>query len=357
MNEPSAREIGGIPVKNIWFLLFYASEMMQHTGKGKVDLEEAPDEVIDLIAEMLLRKVERRLKAGMTIQYVEKHEILNQVKGCINFYETEVKALTLQAKISCRYTDLTTDIPRNCYIRHALETLVHLVEDPIQERRARLLVRQFREYGVLGKAPTKKEILQERLARFEVEDKGMLDAAHLVFDMALLNEESGPNGLFSPEDSLSYVKQLFPKALAGFYRHSLRHTGWVVDTEANYKWDIDALDNAMLTPVEDIGCDVALHHEARGESYLIDAKFQSILTEEGKINRYDLYPLFTLLTTQSRTGKFHRKSRGLIVRPAIGSFARETFSIKGCEIRLCTIDLSASAKDIRNQLLSQVTFL
>ncbi|MCY4044738.1 MAG: hypothetical protein OXE99_06630 [Cellvibrionales bacterium] len=354
---PESRTIGGIPVNNIWFLLFYASDMMQHTGKAKVDIEEAPDQVIDLIAEMLLRKVERRLKGGMTIQYIEKHEILNQVKGRINFYETEVKALSLQAKISCRYTDLTTDIPRNRYIRHALETIVHLVEDPMQERRARLLVRQFREYGVLGKPPTKKIIMQEKLGRFDIEDKGMLDAAHLVFDMALLNEKSGPNGLFSPEEALPYVRKLFPRALAGFYHHSLRHTGWQVDTEANYEWEIEALDNAQLTPIEDIGCDVALHHEARGESYLIDAKFQSILTDEGKINRYDLYPLFTLLTTQSRTGKFHRKSRGLIVRPAIGNFARETFAIKGCEIRLCTVDLAASAKDIRNQLLSQVTFL
>jgi len=45
--------IGRIPVRNLWLLMLYASDLFRIRGTGKAGLEDSPDDVPDLIAEIL----------------------------------------------------------------------------------------------------------------------------------------------------------------------------------------------------------------------------------------------------------------------------------------------------------------
>ena len=54
--------IGQIPVRNIWLLLLYASRLYRELpASRRVDLEDAPDHIPHLVAEILTNAVERRL--------------------------------------------------------------------------------------------------------------------------------------------------------------------------------------------------------------------------------------------------------------------------------------------------------
>ncbi len=354
--SPETRTIDGIPINNIWFLMFYASDMLKHLGKNKIALEAPPDNLFDLVGRVFLLKVERRLKMGVKSQYVDQSAIINRVRGRINFIESERKNLPLQGKVKCQFSELSVDTPRNRYIRQTLDLLSKRVDDPGLIKRAKVCIRLLKQKGVVGRAPSTKDISGEHLGRMDRDDKGVLDAAYLIHDIQMLSEDVGRQSLLKPEQSSPYIKQLFTRAMIGFYQYSLMNTGWIVDAEAAFNWGEEPVSESSLTPLENIRCDLALHHAARGESYLIDTKFRSLLTDEGTVNEADLYPLYTLLSTQHKNGMLKKKARGLIIRPAVSDVIEERLLIKGCEIRLCTIDLRASAVDIRHQLLSQVIF-
>lgn len=45
--------IGRIPVRNLWLLMLYASELFRQLDRGKIAIEENPDDIPDLVAELL----------------------------------------------------------------------------------------------------------------------------------------------------------------------------------------------------------------------------------------------------------------------------------------------------------------
>lgn len=116
-----SRFAGKIPVRNLWFLMLYASDLFREQNRRKVAIEEVPDEIPDLVAEILCRRVEDRLLRTLNRDYQLKHEILSRVRGRINQFETLRKRLLDRARISCSYQNLTVDTVRNRYVKAALE--------------------------------------------------------------------------------------------------------------------------------------------------------------------------------------------------------------------------------------------
>ena len=67
---PASGFIGQIPVRSIWLLLLYASELYRELPEARrVQLEDAPDDIPDLVAELLANAVERRLRRSLTFDY------------------------------------------------------------------------------------------------------------------------------------------------------------------------------------------------------------------------------------------------------------------------------------------------
>ena len=60
MGEFEPRLIGSIPVRNIWLLFLYASNLAQFYGRYDVAVEEAPD-FPSLVGRLLCFAVDRRL--------------------------------------------------------------------------------------------------------------------------------------------------------------------------------------------------------------------------------------------------------------------------------------------------------
>ena len=69
--EPSISGfLGRIPVRNIWLLLLYASRLYRELPSyRRVELEDAPDDIPHLVAEILTNAVERRLRRNLSHGY------------------------------------------------------------------------------------------------------------------------------------------------------------------------------------------------------------------------------------------------------------------------------------------------
>ncbi len=68
-NSAAEGRIGRIPVRNLWLLMLYASDLFRTSGIGKVGLEDNSDELPDLVAEILAHAVEKQLRGHLTLLF------------------------------------------------------------------------------------------------------------------------------------------------------------------------------------------------------------------------------------------------------------------------------------------------
>ena len=80
--------IGAIPVRNLWLLMLYASDLYRELSLEKRAIEEIPDEIPDLVAEILCHRVEHRLCRNLSYGYQTRQEVLSRVRGHIELLKT-----------------------------------------------------------------------------------------------------------------------------------------------------------------------------------------------------------------------------------------------------------------------------
>ena len=131
--------IGRIPVRNLWLLMLYASELFRTRGIGTIGLEDSPDELPDLVAEILAHAVEVRQRRRLSLGYRSRDAVINRVRGRIDVLNTERHRLLDRGLVACRFDELTIDTPRNRYVRAALDAISRIVRRKEVAHRCRSL--------------------------------------------------------------------------------------------------------------------------------------------------------------------------------------------------------------------------
>ena len=355
--------IGKIPVRNLWLLLLYASDLFRMKGSAFSDIEDNPNDIADLVAELLSAIVQRRLRRNLNFDYQAREEVLNRVRGRIDLLYTERHQLLMRGKVACRFEELTVNTPRNCYVRGALEKLAGItarskIKDSSKIKdKCLTLAKTLEQAGVIGKAPNHSEILGMRYNHYDKEDQVMLNAAYLAFNLSLLNEDAGPKRLVSPAREERCVRKLFEKAVLGFYRHILREQGWYVGAR-NYEWQIQNETKGARKILPHMKTDIVLENAAQNVRIVIDTKFTSIITQ-GRwreiLRSGYIYQIYAYLRSQEKLeDPLSEKSYGLLLHPTVDEDVDERVMIQGHVIKFATVNLAASAKEIRDRLISVV---
>ena len=102
--------------------------------------------------------------------------------------------------------------------------------------------------------------------------------------------------------------------------------------------------------------DIILNHSGARRRIVIDTKFNSIVTRgwyrDETLRSGYLYQIYSYLRSQEGNGDpLSEKASGLLLHPSVGNMVNEAVVIQNHEIRFATVDLRATAKDIRAQLL------
>ena len=187
----------GIPVRNVWLLMLYASDLVRMRGHDRLALEAMPDDLPDLIAEILAHAVEQRQRRNLNRAYRPRRAVLDRVRGRIDVFATERHQLLQRGKVACRFEELTINTPRNRYVRGALDSIARIIKDRQLMHRCRSLAHSLRGMGVTGIVPTPTQMSADRFGRHDANDRFMVAAAKLAFDLALLTEDEG-NQPFPP---------------------------------------------------------------------------------------------------------------------------------------------------------------
>ena len=353
---PGHRYVGRIPVRNLWLLLLYASELFRLRGQSFVNQESNPDDLPDLVAEILSHAVKERQCRQLSLGYRRREAALSRVRGRIAVLATERRQLLARGLVACRFDDLTVDTPRNRFVRAALETISRLVRRRELAHRCRKLASDMKTMGVSGYPPTRHQMKFDRFGWHDKGDRYMLAAAKLAFDLALPAEVAGGNVLSLPDRDEQWVRRLFERAVGGFYRVVLPAERWRVSTSGAFDWQIE-----MRTPLIDqilprMRTDIVLDHQPSGRRIVIDTKFTSILKSgwyrDETLSNAHLYQIYTYLQSQVGQGDSSAdRAEGLLLHPSVGESVDEAAVIQGHRIRFATVDLAAPTSTIRAQLL------
>ena len=302
------------------------------------------------------------MRRNLSFGYRRKHDDLNRVRGRIDLLRTERHQLLQKGRVACSFEDLTVDTPRNRFVKAALNLLHGVVKEDSLARRCRSVAAGMERAGVAGNPAynnrRRPRTPLSRLGRLGADDRQMLAAARLAFDLALPTEDVGAAYLSSPDRDETWARQLFERAVSGFYRVVLYPQGWGVFHGRWLHWPIDKKSPLVGNVLPSMQTDIVLERPRTNVQHrtVIDIKFTSIIKsgrhrEETLESRY-IYQMYAYLMSQeSDADPASLKSTGILLHPAVDADFDQFAVIQGHKIRFATVNLAADSKTIRSQLL------
>ena len=266
-----------IPVRNIWWLMLYASDLGKASTLNNLATEDLPDDIPDLVAEILARAVEQRQRRQLTTAFLPREAVLTRVRGRIDHITTSRRQLLAKGQVACRFEELSIDSPRNRYVRAALDSIARLVCKPELAHRCRNLAHGLQMQGVVGEPPTRQQICTERFGRHDQGDQPMLAAARLAMDLALPTEEAGPHAVLDPQRCVHWLRRLYEKAIGGFYRLHLDEAQWLVNTGKPLSWPIEDATAGIAQVFPSMRTDIVIDRRDHPQRLVIDTKFTNVL--------------------------------------------------------------------------------
>lgn len=347
-----------IPVRNLWLLLLYASEFYAADHKRMAGIEEAPDELPQLLAEILADAVEQRLNSPLTPAFQLDQADLRRVRGRIDVRRTATKSLLAKGQVACRFDSLSIDTPRNRLARHALLGISKLVPEHQLRTRCRRLAASLERLGV-GSTAANPGV--DSFNRNDKDDRRFVYAARLAIALALPRPQDGPGQglLHAPELTEGRLRSLFEAAAGGLYKAALPAPSWNVRTGTHLSWPTASLSAGMPALLPGMKIDIMIHNQNAGHRTIIDTKFTSILGSShygtDRFKSSHLYQLYTYLRSQERPeDAASLTTSGVLLYPSTGENIHESMTLHGHTLALATVDLMSSPTQIRHAFLSPV---
>ena len=361
--------IDGIPVRNIWLLFLYASQLYRELPiSRRVELENTPDDIPYLVAEVLTRAVERRLRRNLSHGYQRLWADLSRVRGRIDHFRTERRRLLQRGRVACVFDELTVDTPRNRYVKTALRHIAGLIskfgKHPNLERKSRDLAVRLEKAGVVGGFDSRyggRVAELDNVGWVDTHERRVLAAAKLALNLSIPTESSGLSLL--PVASRSDPKgwKLYENAVAGFYDVALSPMGWQVRHGGHIEWPVSDLTPGLRDILPSMVTDIVLERGKlstceSGRRIVIDTKFMSIVKpgqyRKQILSSENMYQLFTYLRSQERPDDpVSQNSTGVLLYPSLGQNYDESATIQGHRVRFATVDLAAESQQIRSHLM------
>ena len=352
--------IGKIPLKSVWMLLAYASDFLSTLSEPikEAVLEGDYDaDFMDPVARVLVEEVERRLKRQqLSFHYRTRVADLTRVRGRVDHLRTAAHRLMDKGQIACRFSELSVDSPRNRFIAAALlKARLCLLNDDLKRRCASAAF-QMHRLGVSPNEPSRAELSKDRLGHHDASDRQMLDAAHLITQMAVAAHDDGTLALPKLfDDKFRTYGDLFETAVRNYLKEKHRRS-WKVDNP-HLKWrDADG-DEAMLDILPGMKTDIVLDELRTNRRIVIEVKFSDALysrtdVERTSIDSSYLYQLYAYVMSQTgRDDERADHAEGVLLFPVAldREPTDESVDIQGHRIRFLSVDLTAEPKSIRDR--------
>jgi McrBC 5-methylcytosine restriction system component len=351
----------GIPIRNLWHMLLYAwneAPLNAMHGWMMEEAEQAP--TLDaLLASILIKLMQQRLRIGLGHNYVEQERKFPGVRGRINFAES-LKQRTLDSgQLICEFHGFSVNAAKNQIIRSTLARLLKVGQFGPQpasvkevQQKLRRLIRDLDGIDFIELTPD--FIRRQLLVRNDHDYRLMLSICDLIVQRQMPSGSEGSSLTVPAFDREALVlHNIYERFVANFYR--IRLTGWNISAQKRLEWHAKEASERLPMMVPDL----VLEEESSDQIIILDTKFTThslIENQWGKpiFDSSHLYQLYAYLKSQEQLSEGHRNAMGMLLYPAIQSKLSEKIELQDHVIRIESIDLAAPWQEIERQLIELV---
>lgn len=341
-------QLAVIPVQNIYFLLLYAWDRLPEGSVIDVSGVDKTD-IVDLFARVLDGAVRHVLRRGLDRSYVPAIEEVAGVRGRVKFASTVAKLSHKQGRAVCEFDNLTTDNAVNRIVRATLRGLTARGDlDAGLKQRLGFLDRSFSGVGIVPLSTA--SFSQVQLYGNNGFYAFLLQLCRLIHESVLLAADQSGSALFR-EFVQEKLPALYESFVYAFYRRERTDLRVERDT---IRWAAAAEVPEDLEYLPVMRTDISLRSERR--CLIVDTKFY----REALVGRFDteklisghLYQIYAYLKNLEPRGGIDAQAEAMLLYPAVRQRLRLDYQIDGHRVRICTVDLGAEWRSIRDELIA-----
>ena len=354
----------GIPIRNLWHMLLYAwNEVPLHAVQGwMVDEAERAPSLDSLLATILIRLMQQRLRIGLGHDYVPEERMFPGVRGRINFAETLKQRALDRGQLITNFQGYSANSARNQIIRSTLARLLKVGQFGAEsaltrelQQKLRTLIRDLDGISIIELNP---DLIRRQLLAQSGHDHDyrlMLAICDLIVQRQMPggSEGNSPQVVPALDREALVLYHIYERFVANFYRIHL--TGWTVSAQKRLEWHTKEANERLPLMVPDL----VLQETGSDRLIILDTKFtaQSLVENQWGKPIYDsahMYQLYAYLKSQEHVSEAHHSAVGILLYPAVGAKLSERIELQDHMIRIESVDLAAPWEEIEHQLLELI---
>lgn len=332
-----------IPIKNVYYMLTYAYQILNEQGYRDVALEEF-DNIGELCSAILAKGMSVQLKRGLYKAYTERTESLTALRGKIDLTDTVRTQSLRRQQLVCTYDEFNENSYLNRIIKSTMLALMHQNIKKKQKRELRKILMFLENVDTVElrsinwRIPYNQNNQSYRM---------LIGICYLVVKGLLQTTDDGTVRMmdFIEEDKLF---DLYERFLRQYYR---THYPRISVSASKIDWLIDEGFQAAMLP--EMRSDITLEYKNR--VLIIDAKFYQSNVQEyygaKKLLSDNVYQIFTYVMNKAGEKDYDAVS-GLLLYARTDEEIQpdENTSLAGHRISARTLDLNRDFTEIKKNL-------
>ncbi|MDD7245769.1 MAG: 5-methylcytosine-specific restriction endonuclease system specificity protein McrC [Eubacteriales bacterium] len=337
-----------IPIRNVYYMLSYAFQILQEQGYNNISTEDF-DNTAELCSAILSKGISLQLKRGLNKDYIEANEPLSAIKGKIDISDSIKTRSIMKSQLVCSYDEFS----ENSYFNKILKTTVMLLlKADISKSRKKELKNLMMFFSNVDTLDVHDIDWHIRYNKNNQSYHLLLSICNLVIEGLLQTQQDGTSKLMNFIDEQRMCR-LYEKFILEYYR---KHYPSISANAEQIPWQLDDGMSDMLPVMQS---DIMLREG--NQVLIIDAKYYTHTTQSQydthTLHSANLYQVFTYVKNKEHElkDKEHKVSGMLLyARTDEEIQPNNTYSMSGNRIDVRTLDLNCDFSFIKQQLDSIV---
>lgn len=342
-----------IPIRNIYYLLCYAWDCLEHGAALAVDLEDKAT-VMELFAGVLLNAGEELVKRDLAAGYLPITEEVAGIRGKLELASSIKSGVLRQQRTICTYDEFTRNVPLNRVIVSTIERMCSVIniDNSLKYSLHKLKARFVDIKSIALSRQLFRAVGAERLTAIQ---RFVLRLCEFIFE-SCIPSKAPEKYIFQDfiRDERRMAK-VFETFLRNFYRREQSMYDLVKPN--SFQWRLKPTSEEAKTALPSMNTDITLeNHDKR---IIIEAKYyketMSTRFTVEKIRSAHLYQLFSYLMNQRDGTPKTLSTIGILLYPTVTRTLDLEYVFQQHIVAIRTVNLNAPWSEVVARLHNIVT--
>lgn len=330
-----------IRIKNIYYMLSYAFQVLNEQGYKQIQTEEF-ENTAELCAAILIKGVTSQIKRGLGKEFILQTESLSTVKGKIDISSSIKNQTIIKKQLVCSFDDFSVNSYMNRIIRTTMELLVRSDISKPRKKELRKLLVFFGEVKSLEISTIDWRINYNRNNQTY---RMLISICYLIIKGLLQTTSEGTKKLMDFLDEQRMCR-LYEKFILEYYKKEFPK---LKVTASQIPWDLDDDEGDMLPIMQS---DIMLSDKST--TLIIDAKYYShtmqVQYDVHTLHSGNLYQIYTYVKNLDKERTGNVSGMLLYARTDEDVLPHNNYKMGGNKISVDTINLDCEFDEIKNKL-------